>query len=76
MTFLSLASININLRLISPPVYRSIIFSGDLCDSIVLGATDDAVITWMKNPTNSKVLELIKRDTYPDMYLEESASKK
>lgn len=45
-------------------------------DSIVLGATDDAVITWMKNPTNSKVLELIKRDTYPDMYLEESASKK
>lgn len=45
-------------------------------DSIVLGATDDAVITWMKNPTNQKVLELIKRDTYPDMYLEESKSKK
>ena len=45
-------------------------------DSIVLGATDDAVITWMKNPTNSKVLELIKRDTYPDMYLEEGTSKK
>ena len=43
---------------------------------IFVGATDDAVITWMKNPTNSKVLELIKRDTYPDMYLEESASKK
>ena len=32
-------------------------------DSIVLGATDDAVITWMKNPTNQKVLELIKRYT-------------
>lgn len=45
-------------------------------DSIVLGATDDAVITWMKNPTNQKVLELIKRDTYPEMYLEEGKSKK
>ena len=38
-------------------------------DDIVLGATDDAVITWMKSPNNHKVLELIKRDTYPDMYL-------
>lgn len=40
-------------------------------DDIVLGATDDAVITWMKSPNNHKVLELIKRDTYPDMYLAE-----
>jgi len=37
-------------------------------DNIVLGATDDAVIAWMKNPTNLKVLELIKKDTYPDLY--------
>lgn len=37
-------------------------------DSIVLGTTDDAVITWMKDPKNKKVLELIKRDVYPDMY--------
>jgi hypothetical protein len=37
-------------------------------DNIVLGATDDAVLTWMKDPKNKKVLELIKRDTYPDMY--------
>lgn len=40
-------------------------------DNIVLGATDDAVITWMKDPRNQKVLELIKRDTYPDFYREE-----
>lgn len=39
-------------------------------DSIVLGATDDAVVTWMKSPVNKKTLELIKRDTYPDMYSE------
>lgn len=37
-------------------------------DNIVLGATDDAVIAWMKEPRNQKVLELIKRDTYPDYY--------
>ena len=37
-------------------------------DNIVLGATDDAVLTWMKDPKNSKTLELIKKDTYPDVY--------
>ena len=37
-------------------------------DNIVLGANDDAVIAWMKDPRNQKVLELIKKDTYPDYY--------
>ena len=37
-------------------------------DNIVLGATDDAVIAWMNDPRNQKVLELIKKDTYPDYY--------
>ena len=45
-------------------------------DSVVLGATDDAVITWMKSPTNGKVLELIKRDVYPEFYAMESGDKK
>lgn len=39
-------------------------------DNIALGATDDAVISWMQDPKNQKVLELIKRDTYPDYYKE------
>lgn len=39
-------------------------------DNIALGATDDAVIAWMKEPRNLKVLELIKRDTYPDLITE------
>jgi hypothetical protein len=34
----------------------------------ILGGTDDAVITWMKNPKNKKILELIKKDTYPHLY--------
>lgn len=37
-------------------------------DNVVLGATDDAVIAWMKDPKNQKVLELIKKDTYPEYY--------
>lgn len=41
-------------------------------DNIVLGATDDAVIAWMKDPRNQKVLELIKKDTYPDYYVTEN----
>lgn len=37
-------------------------------DDIVLGATDDAVIAWMKDSKNQKTLELIKKDTYPDYF--------
>lgn len=37
-------------------------------DNIPLGATDDAVIAWMKEPKNLKILELIKKDTYPEMF--------
>lgn len=37
-------------------------------DNIILGATDDAVLNWMKVPTNQKVLDLIRKDTYPDLY--------
>ena len=40
-------------------------------DNIALGATDDAVIAWMKEAKNQKVLELIKRDVYPDYYKSE-----
>lgn len=41
---------------------------------IILGATDDAVITWMRNPTNSKLLELIKKDTFPEQFMPENLS--
>lgn len=40
-------------------------------DNIVLGATDDAVIAWMQDPKNFKVLELIKKETYPEYYNDE-----
>ena len=37
-------------------------------DNIVLGATDDAVLAWMKDAKHSKLLELIRKDVYPDLY--------
>lgn len=45
-------------------------------DDIMLGASDDAVIAWMKEARNKRLLDLIKKDVYPDLYsddeLEES----
>lgn len=35
---------------------------------VILGASDDAVIDWMKNPKNTKTMAMIRRDTYPDMF--------
>ena len=35
-------------------------------DRHILGGTDEAVINWMKNSKNAKVVELIRKDTYPD----------
>lgn len=37
-------------------------------DNIVLGATDDAVIAWFKDPKNKKVVDLIQKDTFPEYY--------
>jgi hypothetical protein len=45
-------------------------------DSTVLGASDDAVLTWMKSAKNAKTLEMIRRDTYPDLYKEDDGASK
>jgi hypothetical protein len=62
---------HIRLLLIDAIQKRIIIIKNKLytfSDSIILGATEDAAITWMKQPANTKVLELIKKDTYPEVY--------
>lgn len=43
---------------------------------VVLGATDDAAILFLKDPKNANVYKLIKRDTYPDLVETEKKSKK
>lgn len=40
-------------------------------DSTILGASDKAVISWMKQPKNQRILELIRKDTYPHLYEKE-----
>lgn len=41
-------------------------------DNIVLGATDDAVIAWMKDPKNQKIVDLIQKDTFPEYFPSEN----
>ena len=57
-------------------VYKNKIYS--YADSVTLGATDESVITFFKNAKNSKVVDLIRKDTYPDYEekTDESTSKK
>ena len=42
---------------------------------VILGATDDAVITWMKSQKNAKTLAQIRKDTYPEMFKTEEGEK-
>lgn len=35
---------------------------------VTLGATDSAVVEWMKAQKNQKTLSLIRKDTYPEMF--------
>jgi hypothetical protein len=35
---------------------------------VTLGATDSAVVEWMKQSKNQKTLSLIRKDTYPEMF--------
>ena len=34
---------------------------------LILGASEEAVIDWMRQPKNKKTLELIRKDAYPDL---------
>lgn len=36
-------------------------------DNVVLGATDEAAILFLKDPKNANVFKLIKQDTYPEL---------
>ena len=40
-------------------------------ENVTLGATDSAVIEWMKQSKNQKTMTLIRQDTYPEMFNKE-----
>lgn len=44
-------------------------------DNVVLGASDDAAILFLKDPKNANVYKLIKRDTYPELTISEKTEK-
>lgn len=46
---------------------QNIYYYGD-DQQIILGASEEAVIDWMKDPKNVKALELIRHDTFPEMF--------
>lgn len=35
---------------------------------LILGASEEAVIDWMRQPKNKKTLELIRKDSYPELH--------
>ena len=41
-------------------------------DNVVLGATDEAAILFLKDPKNANIYKLSKRDTYPELMNEKS----
>jgi len=45
-------------------------------DNVVLGATDEAAILFLKDPRNANVYKLIKKDTYPELISKEKIENK
>lgn len=43
-------------------------------DSIILGATDSAVIAYFKTPDNKRIVDMIKAEVYPDFIVTKSRS--
>lgn len=46
-------------------LYKNKLFT--YADGVVLGATDEAAIMFLKDPKNANVYKLIKKDTYPEL---------
>ena len=46
-------------------IYKNKLYT--YADNVVLGATDDAAILFLKDPKNANVYKLIKQDTYPNL---------
>ena len=44
-------------------------------DNVVLGASDEAAILFLKDPKNANVYKLIKQDTYPDLMISDNKKK-
>ncbi|GMO69543.1 MAG: hypothetical protein Nk1A_8720 [Endomicrobiia bacterium] len=62
---------NLRLLLLDAIQRRVIVLKNKLyiyADGVVLGASEDAVLTWFKQPGNAKIVDLIKKETHPEVY--------
>lgn len=41
-------------------------------DRIILGATDDAAIAWLKEPNHKRIVDMIRKETYPHLFPDET----
>lgn len=41
-----------------------------LFGNTILGSTEEAVILWMKQPSNKKLLKIIEEETYPELFIQ------
>lgn len=46
-------------------IYKNKLYT--YADNVVLGATDEAAILFLKDPKNANIYKLIKQDTYPEL---------
>lgn len=37
----------------------------------IMGATEDAAILWMKQPSNKKIMKLLEQEVYPEMFVQD-----
>jgi len=47
-------------------LYRNKIYTYG--EDIMLGGTQDSVLLWLKNPENKRLVDMIRKETYPDLY--------
>lgn len=55
-------------------LYKNKLFT--YADNVILGASDEAAILFLKDPKNANILKLIKRDTYPELMSSDDSDKK
>ena len=41
----------------------------------ILGASDESAISWMKQPINKKILQLLQQEVYPEMFEQKKNNK-
>jgi hypothetical protein len=55
-------------------IYKNKLYT--YADNVVLGASDEAAILFLKDPKNAGIYKLIKQETYPELMGKKDSNKK